>query len=83
MRDYPLTIRHTSGGTTDVLYNATVYRNERGELQGVFAAARDVSESKRAAEEIRRLNAELEQRVIKRTAQLEAANRELESFGLE
>jgi PAS domain S-box-containing protein len=44
--DYPLTIRHRSGRTTDVLYNATIYRNEAGEVQGVFAAARDVTERK-------------------------------------
>ncbi len=42
--DYPLTIRSVSGCCTDVLYNATVYRNEAGEVQGVFAAARDVTE---------------------------------------
>ncbi|MDD5306683.1 MAG: PAS domain S-box protein [Deltaproteobacteria bacterium] len=45
--DYPLTIRHASGRTTDVLYNATIYRSEAGEVQGVFAAARDVTESKK------------------------------------
>ncbi len=47
VRDYPLAIRHTSGRLTEVLYNATLYRNEAGEIQGVFAAARDITEHKR------------------------------------
>jgi len=48
VRDYELTIQHTSGKTTDVLYNAALYKNELGEIQGVFAAARDITERKRA-----------------------------------
>jgi PAS domain S-box-containing protein len=48
VRDYPLAIRHTSGQVTEVFYNAAVYKNEVGEVQGVFAAARDISERKRA-----------------------------------
>jgi PAS domain S-box-containing protein len=53
VRDYPLAIRHTSGMITDVLYNATIYRNEAGETQGIFAAARDITDRKRAEESLR------------------------------
>ena len=45
--DYPLTIRNTSGGLTDVLYNASVYRDADDNVSGVFAAARDVTERKK------------------------------------
>jgi PAS domain S-box-containing protein len=60
LRDYPLTIRHISGSTTDVLYNAAIYRNEAGEVQGVFAAARDVTQRKRTEDALRRSEALLE-----------------------
>ena len=43
VHDFPLAIRHSSGRTTEVIFNATVYRNQEGRVQGVFAAARDVS----------------------------------------
>ena len=65
VKDYPLTIRHTSGKTMDVLYNATIYNNESGEIRGVFAAARDITERKRAEEEISRsLEAEKKAREV-------------------
>jgi PAS domain S-box-containing protein len=53
--DYPLTIRHKSGELTDVLYNASVYRDAQGNVLGVFAAARDVTEQKQAGQYARSL----------------------------
>ena len=50
VKDYPLTIQHVSGRRIDVLYNASVYRGEAGEVQGVFAAARDITERKQVEE---------------------------------
>ena len=65
---------------TPVLYNATVYRDAAGEVTGVFAAARDITERRRVEEALRRLNDELEVRVAARTADLAASNKELEAF---
>jgi PAS domain S-box-containing protein len=53
VRDYPLTIRSTSGVVMKVLYNATLFRGAGGEVEGVFAAARDVTELMRTEQELR------------------------------
>jgi PAS domain S-box-containing protein len=55
--DYPLTIRHRDGHDTytDVRYNASVYRDAAGNVLGAFAAARDVTEQKKAARYARSL----------------------------
>ncbi|MBB3169602.1 PAS domain-containing protein [Simiduia aestuariiviva] len=53
--DYPLTIRHKNGKLTDVLYNASVYKDTRGNVLGVFAAARDVTAQKEASQYSRSL----------------------------
>ncbi len=53
--DYPLTIRHKDGRLTDVLYNASVYKDTRGNVLGVFAAARDVTAQKQASQYARSL----------------------------
>ncbi|MEI6727557.1 MAG: PAS domain S-box protein, partial [Actinomycetes bacterium] len=80
VRDYPLEMRHRSGNLMDVLYNASTYRDEEGKVVGVFAAARDVGELKKAEAEIRALNATLEKRVEERTRELAATNAELHEF---
>ena len=53
VKDYPLEIRHRDGCVTPVIYNASVYRDESGEVTGVFAAARDITERKRVEEALR------------------------------
>jgi PAS domain S-box-containing protein len=55
-------------------------RGPSGQPAAILEINRDVTERTRAEQEIRHLNAELEQRVIARTAQLQAANSELEAF---
>ena len=56
VRDYPLAIRHVSGRIADVLYNASVFRDDKGGVLGVFAAARDVTERKRFEESLEKAN---------------------------
>jgi len=75
VHDYELAIRHISGRITPVLYNASVYRDEAGEVVGVFAAARDITEQKFIEKELNRLNEDLTQR----SENLTHANRELEA----
>src|SRR3990172_2061809 len=65
--DYPLTIRHKDGRLTDVLYNASVYKDVAGNVLGVFAAARDVTEQKQAEAEV----AEQRTKELERLAELE------------
>jgi PAS domain S-box-containing protein len=77
VKDYPLAIRHVTGGVTEVLYNATTYRNEKGEVQGVFAAARDVTERKKAEGELHEAHRTLERQVAERTSELQESRQRL------
>ena len=55
--DYQLTLRHHNGRETitEVLYNASAYRDPGGKVLGVFAAARDVTDQRKAAQYARSL----------------------------
>ena len=65
--DYPLTIRHSDGRLTAVLYNASVYKDAAGQVLGIFAAARDVTAQKQAEAEL----ADQRSKELERMAELE------------
>jgi PAS domain S-box-containing protein len=69
IKDYPLAIRHVSGKITDVLYNLSLYYGSEGEIAGIFAAARDITDKKIA-----------EQKMQEQQEQLQQSNAELQAF---
>ncbi|MFA5796398.1 MAG: PAS domain-containing protein, partial [Candidatus Shapirobacteria bacterium] len=77
--DSPLTLRHKDGKLTDVLFNGSVYKDDRGNVLGAVVVARDIAEQKWATE-LRIVNKELafqNDEKEKRAEELSIANKEL------
>lgn len=73
--DYPLAIRHRNGNITDVLYNASVYRDSEGQVAGIFAAARDITDKKKAEQRM----LEQQESLLQSNAEMQAQAEELRS----
>jgi PAS domain S-box-containing protein len=73
LRDCALEIKHRDGHITPVLCNASVYKDENGKVIGVFVAARDITELKKAEKALKKAHDGMEVIVKERTAELEKA----------
>ena len=74
-------LRHfKTGEAIWMIYNAFVLRDLHGEPSALATVSRNITERRRAEQEVQQLNADLERRVAERTLQLEQANKELEAF---
>jgi PAS domain S-box-containing protein len=76
IRDEEIMIEHSDGRQIVVSAHASPLRNERGEITAAVGVFHDISTRKKAENEIKELNEKLR----RRTAELEEANRELEAF---
>lgn len=73
-------IERFDGTRATILNNARPIRDAGGRIAGGVVAVLDITELRRAQDEVRALNRELERRVEARTRELQAANAELEAF---
>ena len=74
--DYELNLKHISGSSIPVLLNASVYKDNEGQIIGVLANARDISAIKKYEDELIDLKKNLELIVRQKTAELAIANQE-------
>jgi len=78
VQDYELEIQHVDEHVTPVLFNASVFKDENGNVSGVFAVARDISKHiaierklRESEKNLNKLNLELEDKIQERTRNLQ------------
>ncbi|MEK6616504.1 MAG: histidine kinase dimerization/phospho-acceptor domain-containing protein, partial [Bacteroidota bacterium] len=74
--DSPLTLRHKDGKLTDVLFNGSVYKDDKGNVLGVVVVARDITEQKRFENEL----IEAKSNAERATKKAEESNKLKEAF---
>ena len=77
---YESKLRRRDGGVLWALTSATPLNDENGKLVGSLTMVADITKLKEAEERLLQLNAELEERIASRTADLITLNREMEAF---
>jgi len=77
---YELTKIRKDGSRFPAVVSVTALRDKRGRVIGYLLIGTDNTARRKAEDAVQQLQGELEQRVVQRTAELEAANRELEAF---
>jgi PAS domain S-box-containing protein len=80
VKNYEAALRRKDGSHVWVSTNAHYYFDIEGNAQGVEGTTRDITEIIHAREELEKHHLHLEELITERTLDLEAANRELESF---
>ena len=76
---YEVKVRWADGSLRDVVMHKATFACGSETVSGLIGIIADITERKQAEQQVRRLKDELEQRVLERTAQLEASNAELVS----
>jgi len=71
-KDYPVDLLRKNGEVIHTLITSAVRYDTKGNVIGLMGTIKDITERKKAEDEIRRLNESLEQRVRERTTELEA-----------